>query len=73
MKVIVFEIYFSSIMKLNREYHPKTSKVSLVICVEYILILNSNFRCWLKPTDKNKQKNTSPKQIGKLCSRNFKT
>ena len=55
MKVTVFEIYFSSIMKLNREYHPKTSKLSLVICVEYILILNSNFRCWLKPTDKNKQ------------------
>ena len=40
----MFEIYFLSIMKLNREYHPKTSKVSLVICVECILILYSNFQ-----------------------------
>ena len=52
MKVIVLFEYY----EVDRVYHPKTSKVSLVICVEYILVLNSNFRCGLKLTEKNKNK-----------------
>lgn len=52
MKAIVLETCVLILVSQNgvESSYPKASKVFFVICMEYVLILNSNLRCVLEFT-----------------------